>query len=178
MSDSAVKETKHWLQRIVIGLNLCPFAKKELDEGRVRIVCSVERGHEPLLVELLAECQRLDAEPSIGTTLLVYPESLADFDSYLDVVGMAEELLRMEGYEGVYQLASFHPEYRFEGSAADDAANYSNRSPYPMLHLLREEELSRVLERHPDPTQIPVRNQKVCRDLGIAGLRALLADLD
>jgi hypothetical protein len=178
MKGNALQETRHWLQRIVIGLNLCPFAKKDYDEDRVRLVRSKEEGVEARLLELLAECQRLDEDSTVGTTLLVYPTLLGPFEDYLDWLAMAEELLRMEGYEGVYQLASFHPQYRFEGSEAEDPANYTNRSPYPMLHLLREEELTRVLQRHPNPAQIPVRNQEVCRDLGVEGLRALLVDSD
>lgn len=179
MSEATTQETRHWLQKIVIGLNLCPFAKKEFDDERVHIRCSSitddSFDDEKWLLELEEEWQRLDNDATIGTTLLVYPECFTDFDNFLGALGLAEELLRVAGYEGVYQLASFHPHYRFEGSEADDAANYTNRSPYPMLHLLREAELSRVLKRYPDPAQIPIRNQQVCRDLGTAGLLALLS---
>ncbi len=175
MSESPEELTLRWLTQVVVGLNLCPFAKRELDSGRIRIVTTSDGDTESYLRELTKECQILDNDEEVATTLLVYDTSLASFDEYLDYLAMAEELLHLEGYEGVYQLASFHPDYRFaDESQVDDAANYTNRSPYPMLHLIREEDVARAVASHPDPAQIPVRNKRVCRELGIPALSALL----
>jgi hypothetical protein len=171
MSRSPIDETRHWLEQMVVGLNLCPFAKRELVQDRIRIVEA--KGEAPLHA-LAREFQILDNDDEVGTTLLVFPDSLGDFEEYLDTLAAAEEWLQAEGYEGRYQLASFHPDYRFDGSAPDDPANYTNRSPYPMLHLLREEELTQALAGYPDPEGIPARNKAVCRELGIPALSALL----
>ena len=170
---SEIEDTRRWLQNLVIGLNLCPFAHKEVKDDRVRIHRSVQEQTESCLLELVEECQRLDEDQDIGTTLLVYPTLFGEFEDYLDYLALAEELLALEGFTGTYQLASFHPNYCFEGCAPDDPANFTNRSPYPMLHLLREADIEAALEHYPDPEQIPRRNQKLCRELGLAKLLAL-----
>lgn len=118
---------------------------------------------EELLHELVAECRRLDAEPGIATTLLIAPAGMEDFDDYLDWLELAERLLDDLGYRGIYQLASFHPDYVFDGVEAADPANATNRSPYPMLHILREAELERALASYPDPESIPERNMAKLR---------------
>jgi hypothetical protein len=178
MSTTPTIATRHWLETIVVGLNLCPFAKRELVSDRVRIeVLHPSEGADDLQLRLQAladECELLDKDPDVGTTLLVFPGALEDFHDYLDFLALAEDLLHSLGYEGVYQLASFHPAYQFADSAEDDPANYTNRSPYPMLHLLREAQLTEVLKDYPSPEKIPERNQEVCRELGIPALVALL----
>jgi hypothetical protein len=107
--------------------------------------------------------------------LLIFSTSLSHFDDYLDFLHVAEQLLSAQGYEGVYQLASFHPDYCFDGANIDDPANYTNRSPYPMLHLLRESSLEKAIDRHPHPEQIPAHNIALTRQLGLAKMQALLA---
>jgi len=106
---------------------------------------------------------------------LIYAGAFADFDDYLDFLGLAEALLSDQGYEGIYQLASFHPDYSFEEAALDDAANYTNRSPYPMLHLLRESSLEQAIAHYPDPENIPERNIALTRELGLTKMKTLLA---
>jgi len=133
---------------------------------------------EGLLHELVDECRQLDADPAIATTLLIAPAGMSDFGDYLDWLELAERLLEDLGYRGIYQLASFHPDYVFDGVEDDDPANATNRSPYPMLHLLREAELERALASHPDPEAIPERNVTLLRAAGSSALatsRQLLA---
>lgn len=118
----------------------------------------------------------MDNNDNIETSLLIFPESLKDFDDYLDFLEIANALMHKQGYEGIYQLASFHPHYYFEGADENDAANYTNRSPYPMLHILREASLERALLNYPDPENIPGRNIKLTRELGLDVMQKLLAD--
>jgi hypothetical protein len=177
MTQSAEDETRVWLAQVVVGLNLCPFAKGELATGRVRIVAhSEETGgddFEGRLQAVAREIQILDNDEEVGTSLLVFPHSMRDFERYLLFLEAAEEYLQSMGYEGTYQLASFHPDYRFAESDAADAANYTNRSPYPTIHFLREREVARALDGYPNPEAIPERNKKKCRELGIPALSAL-----
>ncbi len=169
-----VAETQRWLERIVIGLGICPFAKSVFDAKRIRYQVSMPASVSALLEELVAEFRHLDDNSETSTTLLIYPEGLENFEEYLDVLAAAGERLAAEGFEGTYQIASFHPEYVFDGSDADDAANLTNRAPYPILHILREDEMEKVLATHPSPEKIPERNVKVCRELGHEGLRLTL----
>ncbi len=125
---------------------------------------------EGLLHELVAECRRLDADADIATTLLIAPEGMGDFDDYLDWLELAERLLEDQGYVGIYQLASFHPDYVFEGVEATDPANATNRSPLPMLHILREAELEQAIAHHADPEGIPERNMALLRAPGSPAL--------
>lgn len=178
MSSTPEIATRHWLETLVVGLNLCPFARRELVRDRVRIeVLPPSEGADDgqlRLQALAAECQILDNDPGVATTLLVFPGVLEGFHDYLDFLALAEDLLHSLGYEGIYQLASFHPSYQFADSDEDDPANYTNRSPYPTLHLLREAQLTEVLDDYPAPEEIPERNKEVCRALGIPALAALL----
>lgn len=178
MSAEAEKETMRWLERAVVGLNFCPFAKREISNQRVRMVAldSDKQGAEAWLQALVSECEILDNDQEVGTTLIIFERALREFEDYLDFVALAEDLLQSAGYEGTYQLASFHPDYQFAGCDADDATNYTNRSPYPMLHILREDEVSKALDSYPSPEAIPERNKQVCRELGIKALSALLRD--
>ena len=172
----AIPATADWIESVVVAHNFCPFAKRELRRDSVRYALA-EGGAETALAALLEECRHLDADAGTETTLLILPHGFDDFEEYLDLTAMAEDLLAEHGYEGVYQVASFHPDYRFANADADDAANYTNRSPYPMLHLLREDSLSRAIDAYPDVDAIPDANIAKARALGAAHWQALLEAL-
>lgn len=170
-------ETIAWLEQAVIGLNLCPFARAVHLRGGVRCVVSSARDTHTLLTELAWEMQTLAAaDPAeVETTLLVHPQVLQDFLDFNDFLDLAEAALVQLGLEGVLQVASFHPGYRFEGSGEDDITDATNRSPWPTLHLLREDSVERVLEAGADPHAIVERNLRTLRTLGVAGWAALQA---
>ena len=170
--------TRHWLERAVIGLNLCPFAKAVHLKQQIRWVVSEAREPEALLDDLLRELQRLaDADPAVvDTTLLIHPHVLGDFEDYNDFLDVGDEAIERLGLEGVIQIASFHPDYRFEGTGEDDVTNYSNRSPYPLLHLLRESSIERAVAAFPDAEAIFERNIETLRRLGPDGWRVLMTD--
>ena len=170
-SRRVVAETRAWVERVVIGLNLCPFAKAPQAKGQVRYVLSEASEPETLLAGLIDELKLLAGTPAdrIETTLLVHPQVLADFADYNDFLGLAEEALEDLGHEGVLQVASFHPQYQFEGTAADDVTNATNRSPYPTLHLLREESVDRAVSAFPDAEAIFEKNLRTMEELGADG---------
>ncbi|SHE98716.1 hypothetical protein SAMN02745148_01523 [Modicisalibacter ilicicola DSM 19980] len=182
MTDSitSLDQTRAWVERFVVAHDICPFARRELERDSIRYVMASAENLEEALLALIDECRRLDDDPSIETTLLVLPNGVEDFDDYLDLLGLAEGLLEDQGYEGVYQLASFHPDYCFHGVDEDDPANYTNRSPHPMLHLLREASIERVLASFAHPERIPERNAALLRGMGRASFaddaRALKSD--
>jgi uncharacterized protein len=169
-----VDACKSWVEQVVIGHNFCPFAKREYDLGKVRFVLSETTAFEAGLQTLIKECKKLDDNDDIETTLIIFSKQLASFDDFLDFVDMANQLMEMQGYEGVYQLANFHPDYCFEGEAEDDASNYTNRSPWPMLHLIREKSMEYALTRYPEPQIIPENNIKLAREKGSAYFQKLL----
>lgn len=164
-----------WLETVVIGLDLCPFAAKPFRQNSIRFSICTSADTASGLERLIEECRHLDTDVSISTTLLIYPHSLQEFDDYLDFLTLAETLLSEQGYDGIYQLASFHPDYCFADSDSDDPANYTNRSPYPILHLLREDSIAAAIEHHPDPENIPRRNIALARNLGTSHLQVLIA---
>ncbi len=172
--EEIIKQTRNWVEKVVVGLNFCPFAHKEVENNRIRYAVSSALEIETALVDFLYEMQFLDEHPDTETTLLILPLAFQDFDDYLDLLDLADALLEDEEYEGIYQVASFHPNYQFADSAKDDAANFTNRSPYPMLHILREASLDKVLENHPNPDVIPERNVKFAREKGLAYMQVLL----
>lgn len=176
MNDDPLVATRRWLERAVIGLNLCPFAKAVQAKGQVRFVESAARDSDALLTDLIAEMQHLrDVDPAVtDTTLLVHPHVLQDFDDYNAFLGVADAALVALSLDGVLQVASFHPDYRFAGTAPHDPTNATNRSPFPILHLLREDSVARAVEAFPDPDAIVERNQRTLAELGHAGWRALL----
>lgn len=165
---------RRWVETIVVGLNLCPFAKRELDQERVRFVVSDATSEQGLLMDLEAELQHLELHASVATTLLIHPRVLETFDDYNQFLNYADGLLQQMELDGVYQIASFHPDYQFSGTETDAAENYTNRSPYPVLHLLREESLDRVLESTEYAEQIPIRNIELMDSMGNSRLSALL----
>lgn len=169
-----IHQTKKWLSTIVIAHNLCPFAKREYELGRIAYKVIEAADVESQLRQLISQCEVMDKDETIETSLLIYPKALTDFDDYLDLLGLAMSLITMQGYDGVYQLASFHPDYCFEGAEIDDAANYTNRSPYPMFHILREASVEAAVKAYPDTKNIPKRNIDLTRDLGIEAMRKAL----
>jgi hypothetical protein len=171
-SDRALRHVQDWLREFVVGLNLCPFARPLLGDPSLRIAICEESDVQALRSSFLRELDLLQGSPEqqIATTLLVFPKALRDFAMYLEFFATAQELLVDGGLEGLVQLASFHPRYCFAGEAPDAASHYSNRSPYPIIHLLREEMLSRVLEDFVDPGRIPERNIEALNALGVPEL--------
>ena len=171
-----IEHTKKWITDVVAGCNFCPFAGRELVRGSIYYKVLENAGTRAVLEAVVAAMQQLDEEPSIETTLLILPGSFENFDEYLDLVEDAEALLEKEGYEGIYQLASFHPRYLFAGSAESDASNYTNRSPYPMLHFLREESVSKAVDGYPGIEEVPDRNIQFAHEKGLLYMQQLLAN--
>ncbi len=183
-SDAIVQAMHRWIDEVVVGLNLCPFA------GRVRRngALAVELADSSTIAEVLRQLvdvaaglvARAESEAGTGiateaTTLLVLPRGFDDFDDYLDLLALGEGLLEDMGFEGKVQLASFHPLYRFADAPVDDLANYTNRSPYPALHLLQEATVTQALAHYPQPEQIPLRNVRMLRKLDSQAARAVLS---
>lgn len=173
-SNNIIKQTEAWLTSFIINYNICPFAKREHDRASIRYAVFDQNQIEQCLEFVIKECQILDTETNIETTLLIFPNTFKCFDNYLDFLSLAETLLTDLHYEGVYQLASFHPDYCFDGETSDDPANFTNRSPYPMLHLIRENSLEHALKSYPHPENIPERNIGLTRQLGLKKLQAIL----
>jgi hypothetical protein len=162
--ESAVRQ---WLDSVVVGLNLCPFAAKPAREGRVRVYVSTATDELELLTELQMELRQLDETPpaQLETTLIAIPTLLADFADYNDFLDQVDQLLEEFEWSGDYQVASFHPRYQFAGTMPNDAGNLTNRSPYPLLHLLREDSVEAAVDSHPDPDSIPENNIRKMRGL-------------
>jgi len=169
------EDTRAWLERAVIGLNLCPFAKAVHVKGQVHYAVSAATDTESLLDELAAELQALMAMPEAvrDTTLLMAPCMLQDFLDFNDFLAQADAALVRLGLDGELQIASFHPHYQFAGTVADDITNYTNRAPYPTLHLLREASIDRAVEAFPEAEEIFGRNMQTLQALGVAGWAAL-----
>ncbi len=174
-ADEILAQVRHWLERAVIGLNLCPFAKAVHSKKQIRYALTSARTADELLAELAHELTLLDGiDPSeVDTVLLIHPQVLTEFLDYHFFLGEANAALRNLGFSGVFQIASFHPGYEFAGSSPDDIENYTNRSPYPMLHLLREASLDRATAAYPDAAAIFERNIETLRSLGHAGWQQL-----
>lgn len=172
--EDVIRATINWLNAVVVGLNFCPFAGREVKRGSIRYRVLREMGMEASLEALISECRFLDTHSETETTLIIFPDTLSDFDDFLDFLEIANQLMDEQGYEGIYQLASFHPDYLFADTDDKDPANYTNRSPYPMLHLIREASIEAALTSYPDPEQIPERNIQHARELGLARMQELL----
>lgn len=173
-NDAVTATVRRWVESMVVGMNLCPFAKRELAKNRVRFAVTQSNTEQQLLLALHAELELLNGDASIETTLLVHPNVLQNFHDYNEFLGAADELLLGMNLEGIFQVASFHPNYQFEGTDPDDAENYTNRSPHPMLHVIREASLERAIADYPDVEQIPARNIELMNTLGRDRLRGLL----
>jgi len=172
--SNAIIDTRHWVDTMVVGLNLCPFAKRELIKNRVRFVENNEDSLESLLQQLESELKLLSESPEIETTLVIATQQLENFDDYLDALALADQLLAMMSMRGEFQIASFHPDYQFDGTDVDDVENYTNRSPFPTFHLLREASLEAVIERYPDTEDIPERNIALMQSMGIDRIKAMI----
>lgn len=175
--DQVVLEvTRQWLEKVVIGLNLCPFAVSPWHQGRVRFRVSEATSQQQLAQDLADELLTLqDSDPAeCETTLLIHPRVLADFLDYNDFLELADRLLEDLGLDGIIQIASFHPDYQFADSQPDDPANCTNRSPYPMLHLLREASIEAATANMPNPEIIFERNIKTLQQLGMDGWTKLM----
>jgi len=170
----SIEAVRHWVESFVVELNLCPFAQRELQAERVRFCLSEADSSEALLERLLEELELLESDAEIETTLLIHPQVLQDFDDYNQFLDLVDALLEQEGYAGVYQVASFHPDYQFADTTAGDAQNYSNRSPFPLLHLLREASVERAVASYPAVDEIPARNIERLRQLGVERLQSML----
>ena len=170
-----ISATQAWLEKAVIGLNLCPFAKAVHVKGQIRYVVSAATTPEALLEDLLNELRALqDADPEqIDTTLLIHPYVLNDFLDYNDFLDIADAAAAEPEFGDAFQIASFHPDYQFADTAPDDIENYTNRSPYPTLHLLREASIDRAVEAFPEAEQINEKNMATLNELGLAGWKKL-----
>ena len=170
MSTVVEQHIRDWLQTFIVELNLCPFARPVVASDGLRIeICEsadLDQLHRAFLIEL--DLIQQSSEQEIATTLFVMPNALVDFDEYLMFVDNAEALIEELGLDGTIQLASFHPEYLFDGEAENSASHFSNRSPYPVIHFLREDMLSAALEEFPNPEQIPLRNISTLEKIGRA----------
>lgn len=181
MSDVAagkaqiVAEVSDWLDSVVIAQQLCPFAARPRQQGSIRIAVADEQDPQALLERCYAELMKLaDTEPgTLETSLLVVPALQESFDDYWEFVGIVEDLLESSPWRGQFQVASFHPEYCFEGCEASDPANYSNRAPWPILHLLREDSVAAAVASHPDIHGIPERNMTLLREMSAEALAGL-----
>ncbi|GAA5523901.1 hypothetical protein Maes01_00450 [Microbulbifer aestuariivivens] len=158
--EEILRSVQQWLADVVVGLNLCPFARKPMRAGQIRFAISDAQSDQVLMEHLQAEIQRLDEhQPAeLETTLLIVPAHLQRFEDFNQFLDLAEWLIDRQGYSGVYQLATFHPDYQFAGTTAEDTENLTNRAPLPILHLIREASIEQVLEKYPDPDSIPDNN--------------------
>ncbi|SDJ64826.1 hypothetical protein SAMN04488540_11128 [Ferrimonas sediminum] len=154
--------------------NLCPFARREVERNSIRYAVFEQTKVKAVLANLVAECEYLDSHPDTETTLCILPRGFEGFYAYLDLVALASELLVEQGYEGHYQLASFHPDYCFDGEPQDDPSNYTNRSPLPLIHLIREASMEKALESYEEPESIPERNIAFARRKGSEFFESLL----
>ncbi|WP_082627178.1 DUF1415 domain-containing protein [Colwellia sp. TT2012] len=173
--SAAVNATKQWLDEIIIGLNFCPFAKKEFVNNSIRYHQSTLEQVKPALEELLEQCQYLQKHDDIETTLIIYSDGFRGFDRYLDLVDYANDLLIDSGFEGIFQLATMHPEYCFADDDFDAASNFTNRSPYPMLHIIREASMAKVLALYKEPEKIPENNIALAEQKGSAFFQNVLS---
>jgi hypothetical protein len=163
-----IKTTLAWLDKVIIKEQFCPFAKPVRDNNQIHLSVQQQTDVSTLLRQVVTECDNLLRHDKIETSILIYTQALMAFDEYLDFLEMANELIATAGFEGILQLASFHPEYLFDGAPANCPSHYTNRSPYPMLHILREDSISEALENFAQPESIPIRNIAHAKRLGKA----------
>lgn len=173
-SSNIIAQTKKWITDTVVGCNFCPFAAKELRNETIHYRVLADATVATALETVLMVLQQLDDDDAIETSFVILPGSFHDFDAYLDLVALTERLLLKENYEGVYQVASFHPHYLFAGSMDDAASNYTNRSPYAMLHFLREDSVSKVVNSYAGVHEVPLRNIAFTNEKGLLYMQQLL----
>jgi hypothetical protein len=176
-NQTVIRQTKNWVEEVVTGLKLCPFAALPFNNDTIEYTVNRGDSTEQHLHQLADSMRQLDSIKNIETSLLIYPEAYRKFDDYLELLHLADLLLEDLNYSGIYQLASFHPDYCFEGSAKNDASNFSNRSPYPMLHLIRESDLEQALASYQNIEQVPENNIKKLREIGYQAMQKKLNKL-
>lgn len=172
-SETIILQTKQWIIDVVVGCNFCPFASREVKNDAIHYQVMTKAGKKDVLEAMALLFEKLNDTPAIETALLILPAGFSSFTVYLDMVDLTEQLLDGESYGADYQVASFHPAYIFSGSNNDDAANYTNRSPYPMLHILREASVTKAIEQHKDVDNIPQTNIDYAQKKGLDYMRSL-----
>jgi hypothetical protein len=170
----AILQTQAWINNVVIGLQFCPFAAKPFKQKTIDYTLCTEKVTIKALEAVARYMDKLHRQPNIETGLLIFEHGFKNFHSYLQLLDVAERLLKEEGYEGIFQIASFHPKYLFAGSNDNDPSNYTNRSPFPMLHFLREASLEQMVLQHPNTEKIPQDNIAFCHKKGLAFMQNML----
>lgn len=174
MTNIAISQTREWVSSVIVKYNFCPFARKEVENNCIHYIVSNANTIDDAVMDMLEQCIELDRESERETTLIMFDNGFSDFEDFLDLVDLANALLVAQGFEGKYQIANFHPDYVFADSDESDAANYTNRSPFPTLHLIREASMSKALENYNEPESIPEHNINLARRKGIDFWQQLL----
>ncbi len=172
-NEKVIEQTTNWIKSVVIDCNFCPFAARAVMKKTIRYIIKTDVDMMSSLLALQEELTYLETDTEIETSFIIFPNNFIDFDDYLELVKKAEQFIKKENYEGVYQIASFHPDYCFAGEEENDAANFTNRSIYPMLHILREESLTKALSLYPNPELIPQHNIDYARQKGLQYMQML-----
>lgn len=172
-NEKVIEQTTNWIKSVVIDCNFCPFAARAVMKKTIRYIIKTDVDMKSSLLALQEELTYLETDTEIETSFIIFPNNFIDFDDYLELVKKAEQFIKKENYEGVYQIASFHPDYCFAGEEENDAANFTNRSIYPMLHILREESLTKALSLYPNPELIPQHNIDYARQKGLQYMQML-----
>jgi hypothetical protein len=173
-NEIIINQTKKWITDVVVGCNFCPFAAKEVKKQSIHYEVLADATTKSTLVAVIKVLQQLRDNDAIETSFLILPGSFGVFTAYLDLVEITESLIEKENLEGIFQVAGFHPEYLFAGTTADDPSNYTNRSPFPMLHFLREETVSKAVDSYPGINEIPKQNIAYTKEKGLAHMQELL----
>ncbi len=174
-AEEAIAHTQRWIKSVVIDCNFCPFAARVYTNQTIHYTVNELQAAKDVLPLVQSMFELLDEDPKTETAFLLFTEGFTDFDEYLSLVKKADRLLVKAGYEGIYQVASFHPDYCFQDANEDDPANYTNRSPYPMLHFLREESVEKALKFFTHPETIPENNVAFAREKGLPYMQMLLS---
>lgn len=177
-TEEIIKQTESWIKNVVVGCNFCPFASKALTTKSIRYIVMSVANFSIITNKLRYELTYLHQNASLETTIIIFANDFKNFNQYLDVVEIGNLLLKKDKWEGVFQLASFHPSYLFAGSKETDASNYTNRSPYPMLHILREESITKALKNFADYRQISSNNIKFTQEKGLQYMQVLLTNCE
>ncbi|MCO7199472.1 DUF1415 domain-containing protein [Pseudoalteromonas sp. OANN1] len=172
--NTVISTMQNWVSQVIVKYNFCPFARQEVESNSIHYFVSQAIRHDDAVMDMLEQCSELNHEPERETTLVIFDKGFSNFDDFLDLVDLANALLVAQGFEGTYQIATFHPDYVFADSDEHDAANYTNRAPYPTLHLIREESMAQALAEYDDPEQIPENNIRLARRKGEAFWQHLL----
>lgn len=167
-------QTRQWVSNVIVKYNFCPFARQEVENNCIHYYTSQSTNIDDAVMEMLEQCNQLNSLAERETTLIMFEQGFVDFEAFLDLVDLANALLVAQGFEGKYQIANFHPDYVFADSDENDAANYTNRAPFPTLHLIREASMSAALDKYNEPESIPEHNIKLARRKGMDFWQALL----